>query len=322
MCGTLLAVAWSLPAGAAEETAEYRVVFTSTWSSATHPISYPPGAHYSPLIGTTHDGSVRLWQEGALATAGIERMAEGGMSSPFDAEVGAAVASGQAREFLSAPGLRSPGTISMDFTIEANKPRVTLVAMIAPSPDWFIGVESLSLIENGEWVQGKEIVLYPWDAGTDSGTTYTSANQDTRPQQPIGRLVTGPLGNGVPLGTLHFTRTDAPPPPPLVLGEGRFEVDVEWQTPSGTQGFGRAQPLTSDTGYFWFFRPENVELMVKVLDACSTFDRFWVFAGGLTSVEVTLRVRDTETDTVRQYRNPVSTPFQPSQDTDAFATCP
>jgi hypothetical protein len=46
-----------------------------------------------------------------------------------------------------------------------------------------------------------------------------------------------------------------------------------------------------------------------------------VFAGGLTDVEVTLTVRDSETGKVTSYHNPQGTPYQPVQDTSAFATC-
>lgn len=62
----------------------------------------------------------------------------------------------------------------------------------------------------------------------------------------------------------------------------------------------RATPvqLTGDTGYFWFFNASNVELVVKVLDACH-FGRFWVFAGGLTNVDVDLTVTDTATGAVK-----------------------
>ena len=57
---------------------------------------------------------------------------------------------------------------------------------------------------------------------------------------------------------------------------------------------GNAVEITPDTGYFWFFNQENVELLVKVLDGCMITDHWWVFAGGLTDVEVTLRVTDTQ----------------------------
>ncbi|HVR28597.1 MAG TPA: hypothetical protein VMS86_03600, partial [Thermoanaerobaculia bacterium] len=81
--------------------------------------------------------------------------------------------------------------------------------------------------------------------------------------------------------------------------------------------------LTDDTGAFWFFDSANVEILIKVLDACaSAFDSFWVFAAGLTNVEVRLTVTDTETGMVKVYDNPLDQPFQPVQDTRAFATCP
>ncbi len=109
----------------------------------------------------------------------------------------------------------------------------------------------------------------------------------------------------------------------LCLGDSRFRVTARWRTSQGTMGPARAEPITDDTGYFWFFNPANVEAVVKVLDACvPPFDRFWVFAGGLTNVEVVTTVVDTETDAEQVYTNPLGTPFQPLQDTEAFATCP
>jgi hypothetical protein len=88
-------------------------------------------------------------------------------------------------------------------------------------------------------------------------------------------------------------------------------------------GPAQAEPLTADTGYFWFFNPANVEMVAKVLDACvPPFDRFWVFAGGLTNVAVVTTVVDTAADEERVYTNPLGMAFQPIQDTNAFETCP
>ena len=81
-----------------------------------------------------------------------------------------------------------------------------------------------------------------------------------------------------------------------------------------------AVPLTGDSGYFWFFSAANIELVVKVLDACALDSQhFWVFAGGLTNVGVTLLVEDTETGATQTYTQSIGTPFQPLQDTQAFA---
>ncbi len=138
-------------------------------------------------------------------------------------------------------------------------------------------------------------------------------------------------------------RTGHPPPPPtattlptkarqgtciptatsLCLERGRFRVESTWRTPAGETGDGQAVPLTDATGTFWFFGPDNVETLVKVLDACElpNFESFWVFAAGLTDVEVMIRVTDTVSGEVKEYLNPQSTPFLPVQDTGAFQTC-
>ena len=108
----------------------------------------------------------------------------------------------------------------------------------------------------------------------------------------------------------------------LCLSGNRFAVSTTWTTSDGKSGQGQASALTADTGYFWFFSPSNVEMVIKVLNACSINSRIWVFAGGLTNVQVAMTVIDTKTGTVKTYNNPQSTAFVPIQDTSAFNTCP
>jgi hypothetical protein len=107
----------------------------------------------------------------------------------------------------------------------------------------------------------------------------------------------------------------------LCLLGGRFEVTATWRTAQGQSGIGQAQAMTSDTGYFWFFAPTNVEMVVKVLNGCGTNQHFWAFAGGLTNVGVEWHVRDTQTGAERTYTNPRGTAFQPVQDTRALGGC-
>jgi hypothetical protein len=107
----------------------------------------------------------------------------------------------------------------------------------------------------------------------------------------------------------------------LCLNDNRFAVTIDWRS-ANDEGVGHAVPLTADTGYFWFFNDENVEVVIKVLDACSTaFDSFWVFAAGLTDVEVDLRVTDLEAEETRTYFSDLGQPFEAIQDTSAFDTC-
>jgi hypothetical protein len=90
----------------------------------------------------------------------------------------------------------------------------------------------------------------------------------------------------------------------LCLNNGRFRVTVAWRDFAGNTGLGRAVPLTSDTGYFWFFDPANVELVLKVLDGRALTDSFWVFYGALSTVEYVISVTDTETGVRKTYVNP------------------
>lgn len=109
----------------------------------------------------------------------------------------------------------------------------------------------------------------------------------------------------------------------MCLNNNRFEVSVDWEKPDGETGVGKAIELTEDTGYFWFFNSDNVEMVIKVLDACSLpSNKYWVFAGGLTNVGVVMRVVDTNSCTTKVYRNTLGIAFQPIQDTSAFDTCP
>jgi hypothetical protein len=109
----------------------------------------------------------------------------------------------------------------------------------------------------------------------------------------------------------------------LRLRDNRFTVQVDWEAGDGTQGQGHALRLTEDSGYFWFFDEDNIELVVKVLDACAPpFSRFWVFAAGLTNVDTTITVTDTHRSQSKQYHSPGGQAFAPIQDTNAFDTCP
>ena len=107
----------------------------------------------------------------------------------------------------------------------------------------------------------------------------------------------------------------------LCLDNARFRVTAFYATSAGASGTGMGVPLTGDSGYFWFFSADNIELVVKVLTGCGVNNKFWVFTGGLTNVGVTLVVEDTLTGASKAYPNPVGTAYLPLQDTNAFA-CP
>jgi hypothetical protein len=98
-------------------------------------------------------------------------------------------------------------------------------------------------------------------------------------------------------------------------------VSANWRsaTSSGSAG---AVRLTADSGYFWFFNSDIVEVVVKVLDGCVPFQHYWVFSSGLTNLEVDLTVYDTQSQLSQVYQNALNTSYPPLFDINAFATCP
>jgi len=121
------------------------------------------------------------------------------------------------------------------------------------------------------------------------------------------------------LGPLGSPGTCASGPTTLCLGSGgRFKVEAAWKTANAS---GPAQVMGSDgdSGRFYFFAPDNTELTVKVLDGCSLGGHYWVFASGLTNVELIVTVTDTNTGHSRRYFNPAGRAFAPVQDTSAFS---
>ena len=106
-------------------------------------------------------------------------------------------------------------------------------------------------------------------------------------------------------------------PTQLCLNNKRFRVEVSWRDFSGNTGVGMAAPLTDDTGTFWFFDAQNVELVIKALDGRGINGKYWVYYGALSNVEYTITVTDTATGAVKTYRNPLDE-FGSVGDTDAF----
>ena len=60
---------------------------------------------------------------------------------------------------------------------------------------------------------------------------------------------------------------------------------------------------TKNTGFFWFFNQENIELAVKVLDGRGINGKFWLLYGGLSDVEYEITVTDTVTGQSKPYGN-------------------
>jgi predicted esterase len=112
-------------------------------------------------------------------------------------------------------------------------------------------------------------------------------------------------------------------PTTLCLGGNRFRVEVSWKDFQGNAGPGTVVPGASDdSGLFWFFGPNNWEMLVKVLDGCAVNGHHWVFAAATTTVEYVLTVTDTATGEVATWHNPPGKASPAITDTNALGGCP
>ncbi len=114
------------------------------------------------------------------------------------------------------------------------------------------------------------------------------------------------------------------PPGPCVAGDtvmclnqSRFRLAAVWKNFFGEEGVGHAVPQTDESGAFYWVDPQNIEMMIKVLDGRDNNNHFWVFYGALSNLEFTLIVTDTETGECKEYVNPLGT-FASVGDTGAF----
>lgn len=205
---TVLLLCAACAMGDMETEARYRVTFNATWNEETHPTNFPSNPHFSGLVGATHHGDARLWQTGEVASDGMELMAETGGKNELLHEIEHLVEDGDAYGELSGGGLStSPSMVSLAFDAVSTHPYVTLVSMLAPSPDWFVGVSALPLMEDGAWLERVEVQLRLYDAGTDDGTVYRAPDANTDPAEPITRLTESQAGftGGEPVvGTFVF----------------------------------------------------------------------------------------------------------------------
>ena len=140
----LVAVAAATPhvAQAAAQEVTYQIEFEGNWTTASTPGGVVGGAHFTTLIGAVHSGDVTFWSSGSMASPGVEEVAEVGGVATFRSEVRAS----QHTRSVIQEGVSGGGTGRTTFTITLtpSHPRVTLLSMIGPSPDWFVGVSGVS----------------------------------------------------------------------------------------------------------------------------------------------------------------------------------
>ncbi len=214
-CMAIALISFATSTSAYAGTVQYRLDFEATWTpSQLVSGALPPGAHFTPLIGASHRPGEPLWQAGTNATLGIENGAELGFTLQLERAIQALIATGPAleqvliRQNLFAGNF--PQTATTTFSADDEHSSVTLISMIAPSPDWFVGVSNLALQQNGTWIPELTVDLHPYDAGTESGNGFSLSNPATNPQQPVSLLSGAPFVGQPVIGTFRLTLVPEP----------------------------------------------------------------------------------------------------------------
>ncbi|KAI0214571.1 Spondin-2 [Lamellibrachia satsuma] len=173
----------------AEPIVKYSLTLQTFWARKYFPKQYPryrPRAQWSKLIGRSHDDTYSLWQLEQPATRAMRQFSERGISNRLESERQGA--GGVLDTFLAPRMRRGSGKTTVEFFVDTQHPKISVASRLIPSPDWFVGLDSLDLCRGGDWLDQLSVDLDPHDAGTDRGLTFTSPNWVQDPAKPILRI--------------------------------------------------------------------------------------------------------------------------------------
>lgn len=173
-------------------TATYTLSWKADWTKENHPMTdLPRNAHFSDLIGCSHSADYIMWRRGQKASPGVKLVAERGQTGTLRSEIESQISYGKAWQLiLPGRGLGAVGELNnIQVQVTSNFSRVSLISMLAPSPDWFVGIDSHDLCDNGKWRDTWNVtMLPPYDSGTDSGQQFINNDLLTQPAEDIFRI--------------------------------------------------------------------------------------------------------------------------------------
>ncbi|CAH0719864.1 unnamed protein product, partial [Brenthis ino] len=191
--------------------AVYKVSMKFLWSEETFPKDYPlhrPKAQWSTMLGQSHNSSYHLYHVGEVARQSVRNFAEFGK---FDEIVEEGEEDMRIYDQFSAPsvGDGTGETGNMVF-VDGDHSLISVISRIIPSPDWFVGVDSLDLCIDSSWVEEITLELEPLDAGAASGLTFTAPRWETVPPAPVTKH--GPRNPNHPAAGFYYPDLRELPP--------------------------------------------------------------------------------------------------------------
>jgi phosphatidylinositol-3-phosphatase len=175
------------------------------------------------------------------------------------------------------------------------------------------------------WNWGRNAIVLVWDENDYSGTPNTntvlltvetnygvSGVKSASFYTHFSLLKTLEAGFGLPclnhacdanVATMSDLFAPIAPAQVVPAPPTRFLSSVTWTDAKGNVQTASLSPLSAETKGFWFFSPDQIDLVVKVVDGRAVNGKFWVFYGSLTTEQYTLTVTDTLTGATKTYTN-------------------
>ena len=191
--------------------ARYTVEITGKWASPDFTV--PAGVHFTLVVGMVHNENTYLWRTGTRASLGVENVAETGSTTKIRSEIDSILVKGMAISLVLINAPVPTGTSTGNIYCNSNYSRVSFQTMLAPTPDWFTGINAFNLFQNNQWLSDTTIDLYGYDAGTEEGDIFSLNNTASIPQQNVQLLTSenaSVLANGnnplKPIASVRFMR--------------------------------------------------------------------------------------------------------------------
>ncbi|GGG37988.1 hypothetical protein GCM10011344_43540 [Dokdonia pacifica] len=198
--------------GLPEASATYSLDFTTNFTQANNPQDYPANASFGTIIAIAHAPEVSVYSLGQIASDGMALYAQSGDVDGLAAFISTSLGEeGDGLFSITTAGMVGPeSSASTSVSVTPTRTRITFLARLNPSPDWFLGVSSFNIVDGETLIDLEEIELRPIDAGVVLGDTYEA--NDGSENAAVSLYDGAPFGNGDPLsepiGNLVIERTN------------------------------------------------------------------------------------------------------------------
>lgn len=195
------------PFSDANASADYSLTFETIFTEDQFPTDYPANASFGPLVAITHAPEVSVFELGQAASEGLKAYAEDGDVNALATFISTEVGTDNEGSFsiTTAPAIGPSTSTNIDVTVTPTRTRITFLAKLNPSPDWFVGVSSFDIVDGNSLVDEETFTLQPLDAGTAGGDTYEApaevenANVSVYQGSPFGE---GPFASNLAVITI------------------------------------------------------------------------------------------------------------------------